>query len=625
MRGFEIQHDSMLLTIFSASNYGGVCRNRGGVLIFDEKGPAEVKEFYAPTLDQIREMYDTRTVQKVMPKVNQWRAQAGMGTTERSRRQQKRGLQQQASEQWLYLLSDVDAHGKLSAGAAAELRDVENTRTSVGDASDDSGRLSKRTQSKFTAEVNDRSSIKRHSLQAAPLRGDSKGDGGSARITSVVFTDEMDADMEADEDILRAMICELCKNKAQVGSAFAEAELALEKESGEGSFSREESSRFGPLLPYDHWLQVLCEIFPVFSRMWRVYGEKLVGKGTTVEKGSHGKLVRHRLWLDRFQVRLNFDQYGEFQHSVLQTLGERLGVKTKEMSLAQLLNYFDPDRDGSVTQKELLSTLQGLDLGLSKLQLRQLMTELGFADPRIQVDPVEVMVMLLRRLPLNAKSSEIGLKHQAQHAQVRSMIHKNMKDVKDAFNSSLLALFTKADADSSGLLSYQETSDILTQLQEKCGASIVSADDMAEFVQSIDIDNSGAVTFLEFVFAFGLDATDSGLPAGEKALEGSLAVLIMEQICSALYQLDHGLQKAFTHIDVAGTGWLSAEHFEKALIVVASAAGAERQMVHEWQISALTRSLRGSSLCDSEGRVDYARFVSAFYVDVANVGNRKSS
>eukprot|EP00964_Phaeocystis_antarctica_P125672 scaffold89338_cov36-Phaeocystis_antarctica.AAC.1 len=78
----------MLLTIFSASNYGGVCRNRGaptkdlktyllsahlvltthyslltthclpgGVLIFDEKGPAEVKAApqplpltFAPTL-----------------------------------------------------------------------------------------------------------------------------------------------------------------------------------------------------------------------------------------------------------------------------------------------------------------------------------------------------------------------------------------------------------------------------------------------------------------------------------------------------------------------------------------------------------------------------------------------
>ena len=36
-RGFEILHDAMLLTIFSASNYGGACRNKGGVLIFDEQ------------------------------------------------------------------------------------------------------------------------------------------------------------------------------------------------------------------------------------------------------------------------------------------------------------------------------------------------------------------------------------------------------------------------------------------------------------------------------------------------------------------------------------------------------------------------------------------------------------
>ena len=50
----------MLLTIFSASNYGGVCRNRGGVLIFDERGPAEVKEFYAPPLAELRQMCDEK-------------------------------------------------------------------------------------------------------------------------------------------------------------------------------------------------------------------------------------------------------------------------------------------------------------------------------------------------------------------------------------------------------------------------------------------------------------------------------------------------------------------------------------------------------------------------------------
>ena len=59
-RGFEIAHNSMLLTIFSASNYGGVCRNRGGVLIFDERGPAEVKEFYAPPLAELRQMCDEK-------------------------------------------------------------------------------------------------------------------------------------------------------------------------------------------------------------------------------------------------------------------------------------------------------------------------------------------------------------------------------------------------------------------------------------------------------------------------------------------------------------------------------------------------------------------------------------
>ena len=60
-RGFEILHDSMLLTIFSASNYGGACQNKGGVLIFDEQGPAEHLRF-AVAWDDESNSYRTRNI-----------------------------------------------------------------------------------------------------------------------------------------------------------------------------------------------------------------------------------------------------------------------------------------------------------------------------------------------------------------------------------------------------------------------------------------------------------------------------------------------------------------------------------------------------------------------------------
>ena len=126
MRGFEILHDSMLLTIFSASNYGGVCRNRGGVLVFDEKGPAEVKEFYAPTLEQFREMYDTRVAQKVMSKVGNWRKQASLDPLKRISRQKRREGEQKAHNAWVFLVEEVNEKGALSVQAQAEVQQQAN-------------------------------------------------------------------------------------------------------------------------------------------------------------------------------------------------------------------------------------------------------------------------------------------------------------------------------------------------------------------------------------------------------------------------------------------------------------------------------------------------------------------
>ena len=56
------------------------------MLIFDESGPAEVKEFYAPTLEQFREMYDARAAQKMKGQLSLWRSMAKLGAAQRASR-----------------------------------------------------------------------------------------------------------------------------------------------------------------------------------------------------------------------------------------------------------------------------------------------------------------------------------------------------------------------------------------------------------------------------------------------------------------------------------------------------------------------------------------------------------
>ena len=300
MRGFEILHDSMLLTIFSASNYGGVCRNRGGVLVFDEKGPAEVKEFYAPTLEQFREMYDTRVAQKVMSRVGNWRKQASLDPLKRISRQKRRENEEKANKAWVFLVEEVNEKGVLNAQAQAEVQQQANklaSRASSGPYGASLEARKSKHQSRITEsdpdQLPDRSSLRRHSLVSAPLRGDNMGRESSQRIHQVVFTDEMEGTIQKDNDIRISLLSELCRRKGQLMTAFSAAELA---ENGAASPNKppiERHKSAASELPYDRWLDVLCQCFPVYSSLWREYAPKLT---------QEGAVVPYRRWLDRFQV-----------------------------------------------------------------------------------------------------------------------------------------------------------------------------------------------------------------------------------------------------------------------------------------------------------------------------------
>ena len=50
------------------------------MLIFDERGPAEVKEFYAPPLAELRQMCDEKLMSSIRDRVRRWSIDAAMGT-----------------------------------------------------------------------------------------------------------------------------------------------------------------------------------------------------------------------------------------------------------------------------------------------------------------------------------------------------------------------------------------------------------------------------------------------------------------------------------------------------------------------------------------------------------------
>jgi len=546
-----------------------------------------------------------------------------MGANQRASRQKKREVHDKALNRWVYLLEEVDEHGTLSpdAVAAVEGARVGRVSTHVGAMEAPEGGHHTRKSQRRKSHVDDidlsqphRESLKRHSLVTAPLRGDNAGKK-EGQVHQVVFTDEKDGGARKDGDILRAMYEELCRHKPQLLSAFADAESDVEAKGGAGggpvAVSRAKSTQNE--LPYDAWIEVLCQVFPVYSALWREFGPKLAGGAM--------QAVQYRRWLDRYQVQLKFDKYQEFERSVLQQIGARLGAKTQAMTINELLQYFDPDRNGMVDSQELLAILEGLELGLSKTQLRQLIYELGFNKSSLEVNTVEVMVMLLKRLPLSPEQQAANppsAKVEQQMEDLRNAVRKNMASGKQAFNQKLLTLFKAADTDANGFLSHDECGNIMKQLQETCKVAVSAASDMNALVQYIDGDNSGSVTFLEFVAALGLVedvASTRDLEETSASLsESGLSLLIMQQICTALYQLDHSLQKAFIRIDQRGEGWLEPDKFARALQLVASIPGSDRRAIDDWQITALTDALKGSNLSDAQGRIDYAAFVRAFYV-----------
>lgn len=518
-----------------------------------------------------------------------------------------------ASQKWVYMLTSVDELGKLSKADEDALRNEEKKVKRRGSQAPDGEWSNKRSnnssrKSNIVYDPPERASeagsgghmIHRHSLEVVPLRDGTEG--RKSRVAAVVFTDENEPETMFNADIKHALLTSLCRAKAAVTQAFAEADEMYHDKKDKRRTSAGSDSILSPqVLPYQLWLETLIKLFPSSEQLWRAYAENLLADGGVADQGADGQaMVSYMRWLDRFQVRLNFDKYGEFQRAVLKSVGQQLMIKTREMSLDSLLSYFDPNQDGVTKHNELETLLFELELGFSPPQTRQLIFELGFTDPKMMVEPIEVMSLLISQLPnrspkpLRASTVRSACERRTDSRRasdgrrssqegflmaLRDALKRNQ--AKFAADKTLLKLFLAADEDRNGFLSYNETRTILKSLQEACSEDIVPPQEVDELIAYIDLDKSGVITYLEFIAAFG-DVAPTAHDLIDDVGTGGLAVQIMQQICASLFELDHGLQKAFTHIDHDGKGYISPKDFEKALTLVASACTACQ--ISDWQI-----------------------------------------
>ena len=304
-RGFEIQHDAMLLTIFSASNYGGACRNKGGVLIFDEQvrglrarpwdgeqctlgeppqsraaavmwrrpvcvasrpiggwcsdvlwsaalrtplawvkpacvvltcmcacfgvgrqGPAEVKEFYAPPLDQLRAMFEFRAIERFNEQIVRWREDATLGDADRVDRQKERLKKGAAVGQWRHLLVKVnETQGTLSEADEKRVADQIARWSSKGDgigrrgSADEIGSPGSPRSPKDKGELKDRSAsnktrkaIRKRQLIDHVLRKDASARKNMREgdvVSGIVVVEEDVSEDVTEDEVFRSLISEV--------------------------------------------------------------------------------------------------------------------------------------------------------------------------------------------------------------------------------------------------------------------------------------------------------------------------------------------------------------------------------------------------------------------------------
>ena len=216
-------------------------------------------------------------------------------------------------------------------------------------------------------------------------------------------------------------------------------------------------------------------------------------------------------------------------------------------NIDEAFSMFDVNGDGCIAYEEFMSVMQTLDLGLSDLQIFELMRSMD-SNQDSHIDASEFRSRFTVEFDRLASIGEEG----DWQADSLRLIGRTIL----THQVSLPATFAKFDSSGCGGLSPEEFRGVLKELQLQF--TDAQCDQLFE---AVDVNGSGRISYVEFVGAFKVK--DNGAEGAHDWQDG-----ILQQVGNMFYQHRIHLKSVFRMFDIDNDGKISCEEFRNGLTAI---------------------------------------------------------
>jgi len=540
-RGYMLHHANKVLTIFSASNYCGVCANHGAILIL-RGGMSEVWEYRAPPMDVLQSTWDESKAQR--EKEAKKRAAVAAGGKKKGLGIHDIALAQMRSARWGGHARERTMQLGKSAGVLGS--------TTISDYVPDA-----ETQKKSAAGVTGmdvaivRQLKERICLHRAELlRAFHKVDANSDGLISIAKWQEIVG------ETLKVPI-----DWSLHGGSLVVAE-APEDANGKSD---------------------LVDFVKSLERYQIRLHEAYAGWQANVLSKVYTALQKSDLSLDSLKARFDKDADGSVTGAeVLEVLGS-FDLALARPQLERALLWMNMDSGASFKASEFIAQLFVMcHDGVPASQVNS-----PAAVPnRTGSSSSMTRTMSGKQVPGSRRGSVFGDYRGDGTIKLAdgsivdgvTYVSELLTAIVDTDNDGKLSstelhtvsqqLWHMIDKDGDGYLSYDEFADaVLEILQDPAHAklskqAIITRDHAKYLARRIDVCNTGHICFLEFLPLFSAASTNQGTD-----LQGSNSALI-QHICTHIYEQQHALTKAFQFFDKEEAMRISAQDFVQAVAMV---------------------------------------------------------